>query len=41
MVENGANPHATVDKLEFYRKLDDHKKHLILLQEQRTADQAV
>ena len=31
MVENGANPHATVDKLEFYRKLDDHKKHLILL----------
>ena len=31
MVEKGANPHATVDKLEFYRKLDDHKKHLILL----------
>ena len=28
IVEKGANPHATVQKLGFYRKLDDHMKHL-------------
>ena len=33
LIERGANPRATVDKLEFYRKLDEHKKHLLVLEE--------
>ena len=41
MVVHGADPHATVDKLEFYRKLDEHKKHLLVLHEQRGANQVV
>ena len=31
LVEKGANPKATVDKLEFYRELDKHKQHLLLV----------
>ena len=41
LVELGVNAHATVGKLEFYRKLDDHKKHLLLLGEQRGANQVL
>ena len=31
LIEKGANPKATVDKLEFYRELDKHKQHLMLV----------
>ena len=31
----GANPHAKVDKLEFYRKLDEHRQLLVRISEQR------
>ena len=31
LIEKGANPKATVDKLEFYRELDKHKQHLVLV----------
>lgn len=41
MKEYGADPHAKVDKLEFYRKLDAHKKQLIYVAEQRAAGQVV
>lgn len=33
LIDNGANPHAKVQKLEFYRKLDEHKQHLFKLEE--------
>jgi hypothetical protein len=35
LVKIGADPKATVDKLEFYRELDKHKQHLMLVQDQR------
>ena len=35
LVKIGADPKATVDKLEFYRELDKHKQHLVLVQDQR------
>jgi len=41
LVERGCNPHATVQKLEFYRKLDEHKQHLLMMAEQRSTVQAV
>ena len=41
LVEKGANPHATVEKLEFYRKLDVHKRHLTLIAETRNVQDAV
>lgn len=40
LIEQGVNPHARVEKLEFYRKLDEHKKHLVLLGDQRNANAA-
>ena len=41
MAERGADVHAKVEKVEFYRKLDEHKKHLLVLHEQRGSVQAV
>ena len=41
LVEKGANPHANVEKLEFYRKLDVHKRHLTLIAETRNVQDAV
>jgi len=40
-VAKGANPHAKVDRLEFYRLLDEHKKHLTLVSEAKEAVDAV
>ena len=31
LVKKGADPQASVDKLEFYRELDKHKQHLHLV----------
>ena len=31
--DRGSDLHATVQKLDFYRKLDFHKKHLLVLHE--------
>ena len=39
LIDSGADPHTTVQKLEFYRKLDEHKKHLIVMAEQRVTNQ--
>ena len=39
--DHGADVNATVQKLEFYRKLDEHKKHLLVLHEQQGSVQAV
>ena len=33
LVNKGANPHAKVDKLEFYRELDEHKRRLAMVSE--------
>ena len=41
IVDKGADPHATVQKLSFYRKLDEHMKHLQNVSEQRDAQAVV
>jgi len=35
IIAKGANPHAKVDKIEFYRELDEHKKTVALVSEAR------
>jgi hypothetical protein len=35
LIEKGANPHAKVDKIEFYRELDEHKRTIALVGEAR------
>ena len=35
LVQKGADVHSRVDKLEFYRELDLHKRHIALLGEAR------
>lgn len=31
LIEKGADPHAKVDKIEFYRELDEHKRTIALV----------
>ena len=35
LIEKGADPHAKVDKIEFYRELDEHKRTIALVGEAR------
>jgi hypothetical protein len=35
LIQKGADPHAKVEKLEFYRELDQHKRQLTLVQDVR------
>lgn len=35
LILKGADPHAKVDKIEFYRELDEHKRTLALVGEAR------
>ena len=35
LIQLGANPHAKVDKLQFYRELDAHKRQLVRMEEDR------
>ena len=35
LIIKGADPHAKVDKIEFYRELDEHKRTLALVGEAR------
>jgi len=35
IIQKGADPHAKVDKIEFYRELDEHKRTLVLVGEAR------
>lgn len=35
LIDKGADPHAKVDKIEFYRELDEHKKTIALVGEAR------
>ena len=35
IVNKGANPHTKVDKIEFYRDLDEHKRRLAMVGEAR------
>lgn len=40
LIEKGADPHAKVDKIEFYRELDEHKRTIALVGEAREGIQA-
>jgi hypothetical protein len=40
LIEKGADPHAKVDKIEFYRELDEHKRTITLVGEAREGIQA-
>ena len=35
IIQKGANPHSKVDKIEFYRELDEHKRTIVLVGEAR------
>ena len=37
MISKGANCHSKVDKTKFYRELDEHKRHLMTVNEGREA----
>lgn len=41
MIAKGANCHQKVDKTKFYRELDEHKRHLMTVNEGREALGAV
>jgi len=41
LVLKGANPHAKVDKIEFYRELDQHRRHIAMVGEAREGLQTV
>jgi hypothetical protein len=35
LISRGADAKACVDKLEFYRELDEHKKHVVITESAR------
>jgi len=41
IISKGSNPHQKVGKTKFYRELDEHKRHLLLVGEAREAVEAV
>jgi hypothetical protein len=41
LVSRGANPHAKVDRLEFYRELDEHKRQVLTINELRSGISAI
>jgi len=41
LVSKGANTNAKVDKIEFYRELDEHKRRVVMVGDARQAVEMV